>query len=586
MRRDDIEKMAGAFIRHTPERESFYFDDAAGFGIAALSHDTDDGIDWGETEHAVVAFNGFIAARPYAVEQRGPAAAGVIVDTLMSGASPESLAGEFTFALWSKQAHELTLTNDPFGKFALFYLRDDASGVIVFATEAKAILAHPLGRREIDPHGFSFYLFETHISPPFAAYTGMKRLVAGESVRISSQDELHAETYWSYPPPSEDYKDLDTWSREIAQRHRKVLSNLVEGKERVGLLLGAGIDSSLIYGRLKAYHPEVEVVPITATYPLDGRHKYVNLDLPYAQRLAEHWGDTLVEVPLSLPTTAHLIEPVLRQTDQPFFNVGNNISLLALTDVAEDLGLSLLFSGQGAGENFGMQSWRKVLEAQAEGNLLEPEDIYAHFRKAEQFSAERQARLLRAPPPDVDADFVTSYQGILDRLPSRDPYDVSFYAIRQIVGREHIFHSVNAATDMRPGRLVNVFYDWPTASYGVQIPPEFKGSRDINLRKATTYHDDRHLIPQFVFDRAKRGLPGLEFNNGEFPNLERRLLSREVVESQGIFNPDYFAKVLTKKGLRKSLLMAQIWLDIHIFQSEETFGLIEADRRLQASTSQ
>ncbi len=582
MHRNDIRAMLDGYIRHTPQVESSFYDDNAGFGLAVLTDADSPGPNWAERADAVAAFSGFIATAPNEVEEQGSRAASLLVDTLMAGQSPEDLAGEFAIALWSKQHQTLRLLNDPFGKGPLFYIHDEASGLIAFASEPKSLLNHPIAKREVDNAGLGFYLRTRHISPPFTAYRGMKRLYFGEQLTISATSGVQSEIYWKYPAITDQNRDLDSWSEEVSLRFRKALENLVAGHEKVGLMLGAGIDSSLIYGLLKKYQPDVQVVPITGTYPTGGAHKYVNLDLPYARQLAAHWGDELVEVTISLPLLSTYIEPALRQVDQPFVAIGNMASMLAMTDAAADAGANLLLTGQGAEENFGMMYWQKVLDERADGRLQTYDEIVEYHSEAERFSAERQQRLFLDPPATIDADFVTAYQGLLESLPSRDPYDVALYAIRQVARREHINLLTTATMAMRRGRLNNLFCDWHTVSFAAQIPSRFKGSEDFSFQRALILHQHRDLIPQFVFERGKRGLPGLEFNNGEFPNLEKRLLSREVVEAQGIFNPDYFARVLSKKGLRKSLLMAQVWLDLHVFQTEETSELIEADRRLAA----
>ncbi len=125
--------------------------------------------------------------------------------------------------------------------------------------------------------------------------------------------------------------------------------------------------------------------------------------------------------------------------------------------------------------------------------------------------------------------------------------------------------------------MVDALYDWGTILQASQVPSEYKGSRDVAMTKAIFHRTQRHLIPQFIYDRKKRGMPGYTLNNGDFPNLEAHLLSRDLVAAQGVFNPDYFEKVIKKRELRNSLLVAQAWLDIHVFKTEETFGLLEAD---------
>src|SRR6202795_2855368 len=61
------------------------------------------------------------------------------------------LNGQWAFAIWDNQRRRLFLSRDRLGVRPLFYTQ--ASKTFIFASEIKAIFAHPGVTREIDLHG-------------------------------------------------------------------------------------------------------------------------------------------------------------------------------------------------------------------------------------------------------------------------------------------------------------------------------------------------------------------------------------------------------------------------------------------------
>lgn len=578
MRRDDVQRMLAGFLRETPEIESFFFDDTAGFGLAAISHASAAGLEFIEDGSDVATFEGFVRTKAGDAEVAGQRGARIVLDTMQSAQSPELLAGGFGIACWSGERRELKLVTDPLGKHAIFYAQDAATGLIVFASELKSLLAHPIARREVDRRGLGIYLFERHVPAPYTAFDCIRRVFYGEVVRFDRNGEATSDLYWSYLPPAPEHLPLADWSDRVYAKYREVFRKMLGGHDTVGLFLSGGLDSSLIYGILKADFPEIRCIPISAHYEA-GSHKSPELDLPYARCLAEHWGDDLVEVELSRRNVGSRVGPLLRQADQPFYRFGNNVAYDAMMRAGIERGATLLLTGQGGGESFGLESWQRHVGSAAPGQIPSLAEIEESHLRGEVFSFPRIEKLMGLPSADLIADFRQCFQPLTDRVQSSDPFDIMLFGFRQAGVREHLFHSSAAMMALHPARMVDALYDWGTILQASQVPSEYKGSRDVAMTKAIFHRTQRHLIPQFIYDRKKRGMPGYTLNNGDFPNLEARLLSRELVEAQGVFNPDYFEKVIKKRELRNSLLVAQAWLDIHVFKTEETFGLLEADLR-------
>ena len=83
MRRQDVQAMLGAFFREGTPVESAYFDDASGFGIAAVGHQRPGGADFLEAGGAVAAYNGYISRGDS--EVAGEEGARLLLDVLGRG---------------------------------------------------------------------------------------------------------------------------------------------------------------------------------------------------------------------------------------------------------------------------------------------------------------------------------------------------------------------------------------------------------------------------------------------------------------------------------------------------------------------
>lgn len=576
MRRDDLSAMAAGFVTDIAEIETAFFDDAAGFGIVALSHAVADGPELTATDAGVLAYAGFVRDVAGSGEVRGEHGADLLRDCFERQESPEPLAGEFAAAHWSAIRGELTLATDPLGKWPLFYHQDEASGAIIFASELKSLLAHPQVERRLNRLNLGLYLFYRQIPTPFSGIEGVQRVHYGEVLRFDQRCEMSSEFSWNYLPVDKETRTLEEWDERVRDQYRAMFRRVLHGHDTVAIFLSAGLDSSLFYGLVKKDFPEIRCVPITAHYEA-GRHKSPHQDLPFARKLAEHWGDPLVEVELSLRTIGPRLELLLRQDDQPFSRFGNNLSYDAMARAAAEHGASIALIGQGGGESLGLQPWVDVIAGQAEGRIRTFDDVREHFLERGTFSFSRLERLMGIEEDELRSDLLACYQPLADKLRSNDLYNQAMYGMLQTETREHVFHSTTAAMALSPVRLFNAYYDWTAYNFMEQVPSELKGSADPEMRKVLFHQRQQDLVPRWVYEREKRGIPAFVLTNGDLPRLEKRLLSREVVEAQGVFDPVYFQKLTAKRKLRHALLLAQVWLDVHVFQTCETFDLLKAD---------
>lgn len=114
------------------------------------------------------------------------------------------IIGMFAFALWDREKAVLTLARDRLGEKPLYY--GWAGNTLLFASELKALAAHPSWQGRINESAVSEYLRYGYVPDPLSVYTGIKKLSAGHWVELSSPGAKQAapKCYW----------DLESVARE------------------------------------------------------------------------------------------------------------------------------------------------------------------------------------------------------------------------------------------------------------------------------------------------------------------------------------------------------------------------------------
>src|SRR4026207_1672298 len=117
------------------------------------------------------------------------------------------LNGMFAFALWDSRRRSLFLARDRFGEKPLYWGLFD--NTLLFASEPKVLLAHPLVKPSLNLQALRQYLSFDYVPAPLSIYQGINKLPAAH--KLTLQDgQVKVECYWqlSYktaaPVPSED----------------------------------------------------------------------------------------------------------------------------------------------------------------------------------------------------------------------------------------------------------------------------------------------------------------------------------------------------------------------------------------------
>lgn len=156
------------------------------------------------------------------------------------------LNGMFAFAIHDLGQRTLFLARDRLGVKPLFYA-PLSDGSVAFASELKALAAHPLLRREVDPLAVEDYLAWGYVPDHRSILAGVHKLPAGHSLLLRHDAPLPAPRQWWDVSFAERRQgraaDLEA---ELLHLLRQAVTSRMVADVPLGAFLSGGVDSSAV----------------------------------------------------------------------------------------------------------------------------------------------------------------------------------------------------------------------------------------------------------------------------------------------------------------------------------------------------
>ncbi|MEV8511753.1 asparagine synthase (glutamine-hydrolyzing) [Dactylosporangium sp. NPDC051484] len=153
----------------------------------------------------------------------------------------DRLNGMYAFGIWDVRRDRLVLVRDRMGVKPLYY--HTGGGRVLFASEPKAIFAHPGAEAVLDADGLRELLAFVK-TPGHGVYRDLYEVVPGELVRVD-RDGVHRRLYWR-PGYAEHRDDLDTTVRTVRELLDDVVARQTVADVPLCALLSGGLDSSTV----------------------------------------------------------------------------------------------------------------------------------------------------------------------------------------------------------------------------------------------------------------------------------------------------------------------------------------------------
>lgn len=257
----------------------------------------------------------------------------------------EEIEGDYAIALWDADRGRLVLARDRIGVKPLYYYHKD--GRLIFASEIKAILAHPEVVAEVDEAALYHYLTFLTTPAPSTLFQNIRKLPAGHILYVERDGALHIEQYWDALPPADaPERSPDEHRAEIMRLLRDSITKRMMSDVPFGVFLSGGVDSSANVA-LMAEQMNRPVQTFTVGFK---DQEYLN-ELESARRIADRYQTNHHEVIIDESDLQDFLPQLVFHQDEPIADPVC-VPLYYVSKLARDSGTIVVQVGEGADEIF------------------------------------------------------------------------------------------------------------------------------------------------------------------------------------------------------------------------------------------
>jgi len=507
------------------------------------------------------------------------------------------LNGMFAFALWDVRRRRLLVGRDRLGIKPLYLWNDGRR--LVFASEAKAILALPGVGAELDRGALASYLGMGYVPAPQSIFRGVRKLPP--ATLLAAEGGMVAQRcYWRMPSDVDVQPSEEEWVARVRARIEESVRMQMVSDVPIGAFLSGGIDSSAVVAFMAA-HSDRPVKTYAIGFGGGTAETYYN-ELPYARQVAQLFGTDHHEIVVR-PDVVSLLPSLLWHMDEPVADTAFITTYLVSQFARRDV--TVILSGVGGDELFG--GYRRYLGGhyQAQFNRLPrglrraasalgerlPSDRHSPLLNALRFAKgflstaglpleERYRSYVEVFADDVVAELLHAPCGSDD-----DPIAAAF---RSAPGADELNRmlAVDAQTQLPDDLLLLTdkmsmavslecrvpLLDHELVELAARIPEQIKirnGRLKHVLKRAL-----QPTLPANILHRKKRGFgtPMGAWLKGDLAPLVNELLSAETVRARGLFRHAEIAKLIAAHAANRvdgtdrllALLNLEIWSRIYL----------------------
>jgi len=503
------------------------------------------------------------------------------------------------------------LIRDRVGIKPIYFART-RGGEWLFASEIRALTAHPDLTVEMDRTAFWHYLTFIVTPAPMTLFKGIFKLPAGQILTVDHCGEAKAREYWDCAPDAASTlteKDLSEAEAvaELTRLLKQSIARRMVSDVPFGVLLSGGVDSSMNVALMS----ELMSRPVTTfTIGYTGKEDYN--EFQFARRISQRYKTDHHETLIDRDQMVDFLPLLVRLQDEP---IADNvcIPLYFLAKLVKDSGTTVVQVGEGADENFlgywwcehyrrlseavyeparkGQAWWRRLAAALGQPRAAISGEGLEVQQRAERgqelfwggavcWWGERRDRLTPDPEPfrsDIDCPVpglmpashrsldshavVQNYVGgLTGRLREPEVLQKIPYLEMKLRLPEHLLMRVDKLTMAHAVEARVPFLDHDVVDFATRLPPQYKLHDTIGkaiLKKAAEPYLDHDMIY-----RRKQGFGApMEdwFREGDFGPRCLAAFDRSAIAREGFFDNDYFRTMLQDQIAGRASASFQLW---------------------------
>jgi asparagine synthase (glutamine-hydrolysing) len=446
-------------------------------------------------------------------------------------ASVEQFRGMFVYAIWDRDKRRLFCVRDRLGIKPFYYFWNGR--VFVFASEIKALLAHPAISAELAEPLLAEYLAFGYVSEERTLFRGVRKLMPGHHLMLDvsgREASLEIRQYWDPPRAAPSKASEQELIAETRRRLEETVRMRLMSDVPLGMFLSGGVDSSAI----AALTRRLTTGPVK-TFSVGYAEEQFS-ELSYAAQVARAIGTDHHEIRIGIDDFFNELPKLIYHEDEPI-TWPSSVSLYFASRLAA-AEVKVVLTGEGSDEIFGgyeRYRWnlintraarvygalpvsvRKALSNQLQTSSLLRASLRRKLRHSFvgrdatveslfldnfycAFSREEQNRLLGSDPAAVYGNYLRYWRARDgDSLLARMLYaDQKTYLVELLMKQDQM--SMACSIESRVPLL-----DHKLVEFSTTIPDSLKirgGTQKYILKRAV-----EHLLPREIVHRKKMGFP-------------------------------------------------------------------------------
>ncbi len=489
----------------------------------------------------------------------------------------EHFRGMFAFAIWDGKRRQLFAARDRLGKKPFYYAQWGET--FLFASEIKAILAHPAARRELNVDALDLYFGFRYVPGPLTMFKGITKLQPGHFLIVKDR-AITTERYWDLNTVETREISYETAEEEFTELLRESIRLRLMSEVPLGVFLSGGVDSSAVVALMS----EIVREPIK-TFSVGYTGSAAENEFEYAHMAAELYHTDHHEFRLTADDFLGFLPKLVWHLDEPIADA-STIPLFFISQLAKEH-VTVVLSGEGADELLGgYYIYKKMLKldnirslpgsgilagaASLAGRLMDNRKIerYANLLTlplnqryagvSSVFSVDERKKLFEGLPgvaPRSLADIVAPYY---ERVKGRKALDRMLYLDTNVWLPDDLLMKADKMTMATSIEQRVPFLDHVLVEYAASLPVTFKihGNETKYLLKRAM----EGRLPRKLLYRTKKGFPvPISRWFREKADGVREVLLDEGSACRELFNTSVLEQLIQDHERSKSDMSDLIW---------------------------
>lgn len=503
------------------------------------------------------------------------------------------LNGMFSIALYDFKKSRLILARDKMGKKPLYW--GVFNSTIIFASELKALLQHPLVKKEVNLSSLNKYLKYEYVPTPWSIFKNIYKLEPATYL-VWQNSKIRKEKFWNL-----DFSGSGlSFSQALGQLGNKLddaVSKRLVADVPLGIFLSGGIDSSTI-----AYYAQKNSLNKIKTFSIGFKEASFD-ESQYAYKVADFLNTDHYHQMLTAEKALATIPEITKLIDEPLADASIIPTFLLSRFTRQHVTVAL--GGDGGDELFAgyptfhaekfvrlykkmplllrkslLEKIIKLLPVRDTNFSLEFKfkkfisgvyagDYYRHQQWLGSFNREERKQLLnsevfyeaekRDENEDIDR-YIKEVKGV-------DFENQLLYLYLRTYLMDDVLVKVDRASMYNALEVRAPLLDYNLVEFASHLPYNYK------YRRFQTKYILKKLmikkLPKEIIFRQKKGfgLPISLWLKNELKEMCNEFLTKDKIKSEGLFNFEYIEKLKKdhfscKKDNHKkiwSLMMWQMW---------------------------